>query len=250
MSASAYDEIAEWYDTWIGADMTPEDDFFRAVEALMGEVRGLRICDLGCGQGRAARYLADQGAQIVAVDVSAGMLEIARRYEAAEPRGITYVQADVTCPDAIDIGTFDGVVCNMALMDIPSLEPALQTVKRILRPGGWFVFSILHPCYNPAPSGELQTPEGIVRTVAGYFTEGYWRSDTRPGPPGRVGAYHRMLSTYVNALLDAGLTIERIAEPRLTGRHAARRPVWTEVPAGLVVRCRAARAVASTAGIA
>lgn len=238
MVASAYDEIAEWYDTWIGAGIVPEDDFFRAVADLMGDVGGLRICDLGCGQGRVARYLAKQGAAVVGVDVSAKMLEIARRYEEAEPRGITYVQADVTRPDTVDVGTFDGVVCNMALMDIPDLEPALQTVSQILRPGGWLVFSILHPCYNPAPSGEQMTPDGIVRTVAGYFTEGYWRSDIRPGPPGKVGAYHRMLSTYVNALFSVGLTIEQMAEPPLTGRHAERRPVWTEVPGSLAVRCR------------
>ena len=238
MGASAYDEIAEWYDAWVGP--VPEDDFFRAVASLTGDVGGLRVCDLGCGQGRATRYLADRGAQVVGVDVSAKMLEIARRYEAAEPRGITYVRADVERPDGLDIGTFDGVVCNMALMDIPSLEPALHTVSRILRPGGWFVFSILHPCYNPARSGEQATHDGWIRTIAGYFTEGYWRSDARTGPPGKVGSYHRMLSTYVNALVEVGLTIERMAEPRLTGRHAERRPVWTEVPGALAVRCRKA----------
>jgi len=241
VSASAYDEIAEWYDTWIGHNSIPEDDFFRAVAVLMGDVSGLRICDLACGQGRVARYLAAQGAQVVGLDVSAKMLEIARRYEAAEPCGITYVQADVTRPDTVDVGTFDGVVCNMALMDIPDVEPALHTVSQILRPGGWFVFSIIHPCYNAAPSGELMTPRGIVRTVAGYFTEGYWRSDIRPGPPGKVGAYHRMLSTYVNALFAVDLTIEQMAEPPLTGRHAERRPVWTEVPGSLAVRCRNTR---------
>lgn len=179
------------------------------------------------------------------------MLEIARRYEAAELRRITYLHADVptaedverailTGSGATEAVPFDGVVCYMALMDVPHLEPALQTVSRILRPGGWFVFSILHPCYNPARSGEYMTPQGIVRTVAGYFTQGYWRSDTRPGPPGKVGSYHRTLSTYVNALTEAGLTIEAFAEPRLTGRHAERRPVWAEVPGALAVRCRRA----------
>ena len=240
MSASAYDEIAEWYDTWVGGGVSGVDQYFMAVNELLGNVDGLRICDFGCGQGRVARYLADHGAQVVGVDVSAKMLEIARRYEASEPRGIVYVQADATCPDTVDVGTFDGVVCNMALMDIPSLEPTLETVARILRPGGWFVFSIIHPCYNPAPSGELMTPEGIVRTVSGYFTEGYWRSDKRLGPPGKVGAYHRMLSTYVNALFAVGLTIEQMAEPRLTGPAAERRPVWAEVPGALAVRCRKA----------
>jgi 2-polyprenyl-3-methyl-5-hydroxy-6-metoxy-1,4-benzoquinol methylase len=245
---SAYDEIAEWYDTFVGSGWTPQDGFFPASTALMGEVRGLRICDLACGQGRVARYLADQGAQVVGVDISEKLLDLARCYESAAPRGVTYVHADVERTDALQDERFDGVICNMALMDIPNLEPALRTVSRILRPGGWFVFSIIHPCYNPAPSGEQATSEGWVRTVSGYFTEGYWRSDTRTGPPGKVGSYHRMLSTYVNALSAVGLTIERLAEPQLTGIHAERRPVWNEVPAALVVRCR--KPVAPAGGIA
>ena len=250
MAASPYDEIAEWFDTWVGASSMPEDDFFRADESLMGDVRGLRICDLACGQGRAARLLADRGAHVVAVDVSERMLDIARRHEAAEPRGITYVQADVQRLDDSLGEPFDGVVCHMALMDIPDLEATLHTVSQILKPDGWFVFAVLHPCYNLARSGEQMTSEGWIRTVAGYFAEGYWRSDTRTGPPGKVGAYHRTLSTHVNALTAAGLIVERMLEPRLTGRYAASRPIWTEVPGALVVRCRAARTVASVGGMA
>jgi hypothetical protein len=132
----------------------------------------------------------------------------------------------------------------MALMDIPDLAPTLRSVMRILRLGGWFVFSILHPCYHTAHSGETALPEGTARTIRGYFTEGYWRSDTRTGPPGKVGAYHRMLSTYVNALTDAGLTLERAIEPGAVGHLAdspslagLSRPVWEEVPAVLVVKC-------------
>jgi ubiquinone/menaquinone biosynthesis C-methylase UbiE len=53
-----YDDIAEWYDQWIGQVMS-EDPFFPAVEAFIGEIEGLRICDLACGQGRVARYLAN-----------------------------------------------------------------------------------------------------------------------------------------------------------------------------------------------
>jgi SAM-dependent methyltransferase len=184
-----------------------------------------------------ARYLAEQGAHVVAVDISVKLLEIARRHEAAEARGIEYHLADAQTLDGFEDRSFDGVVCHMALMDIPDLAATLHAVSRVLKPGGWFVFAILHPCYNPAPSGELMTLTGPVRTVSGYFTEGYWRSDARTGPPGKVGSYHRTLSTYVNALTDVGLNIERMAEPRLTGSHAESRPIWTEVPAALVVRC-------------
>ena len=78
----------------------------------------------------------------------------------------------------------------------------------------------------------------MLRTVAGYFTEGYWRSDARQGPPGRVGSYHRTLATYFNALAGRGMTLERVVEPEATPRLARARPVWAEVPAVLVTRWR------------
>ena len=244
-----YDDIADWYDGWVGTHAMNEDPYFPAVEALLGEVAGRRICDLACGQGRVARYLAAQGGQIVGIDASAKLLEIARGYEEAEPRGIEYLQADARNLDGVADSAFDGVVCFMALMDIPDLAPTLRGVARVLRPGGWFVFAILHPCYHTSESGEMETPDGAVRIVGRYFAEGYWRSDARPGPPGKVGAYHRTLSTYVNALSDAGLALERLSEVRMEGvagvaaKPAAPsvagsyRPVWAEVPAVLVARC-------------
>ncbi len=238
MTVRTYDDIAAWYDRWVGTRSMREDPFFPAVEALMGDVAGRRICDLACGQGRVARHLADLGASVVGLDRSAKLLALARRNEEAVPRGIEYFQADARSLDGVADGTFDGVICFMALMDIPDLAPTLSSVARILRPGGWFAFAIIHPCYNPAQSGEMGSPEGVVRTVRGYFREGYWRSDTRTGPPGKVGAYHRTLSTYINALTDAGLMLERVSEPRATGDFAERRPVWAEVPAVLIAGCR------------
>lgn len=246
MTTSAYDDIAEWYDWWVGTHSMREDPYFPALEALMGEVSGQRICDLACGQGRVARHLADLGARVVGIDLSAKLLDIARRHEETMPRGITYLQADARNLDSAALGLFDGVLCFMALMDIPDLAPTLHSVARILRPGGWFVFAILHPCFHTAQSGELETPEGAVRTIGRYFEEGYWRSDTRTGPPGKVGAYHRTLSTYVNALTDAGLHLERLSEPYRDAADVPDSPslsggsrsVWREVPAILVAGCR------------
>jgi len=234
---SAYDEIAEWYDGWVSGSMD-EDPYFPPVRDLMGEIAGLRICDLACGQGRLARRLAEMGASVVGVDLSARLLEIALGREEREPRGIEYRQADARRLDGFAAETFDGVVCNLALMDIAELAPTLDATARILRPGGWFVFSILHPCYHTSRCGEVASPGGPAWSVAGYFTQGHWRSETRTGPPGKVGAYHRMLSTYVNTLTDAGLALERMIEVRATGSFAEIRPVWAEVPAILVVKCR------------
>lgn len=240
-----YDDIAEWYDQWIGAHPMNEDPFFPAVEALMGEVAGLHICDLACGQGRVARHLANRGARVVGIDLSAKLLAIARRHEETNPRGIEYVQADAQNLSEQVPGLFDGVVCFLALMDIPDLPSTLHSVARILRPGGWFVFAILHPCFHTSQSGERETPEGAVRTIGKYFVEGYWRSDTRPGPPGKIGAYHRTLSTYVNTLTDAGLQLMHVNEPGAPSTMLdspslshLNRSVWQEVPTVLVASCR------------
>jgi ubiquinone/menaquinone biosynthesis C-methylase UbiE len=242
---SSYDEIAEWYDTWIGTHSMSDDPYFRAVEALIGDVDGLRICDLACGQGRVARHLAAKGASVVGIDVSANLLAIARRHERIMPYGIEYIHADVQYLDGVALDPIDGVVCSMALMDIPDLAATMRSVASLLRPGGWFAFSILHPCFHTSQSGEIETPDGAARTVSRYFVEGHWRSDTRAGPPGKVGAYHRTLSTYVNTLSDAGLPLERLAEPGVgadlpqsPGLSQANRPVWAEVPAILVALCR------------
>src|SRR5438876_9049165 len=94
-----YDDIAEWYDQWVGSSSMREDPFFSEVEVLIGEVAGARICDLACGQGRVARHLADRGARVVGIDLSTKLLAIARHHEETNPLGIEYVQADAQSLD-------------------------------------------------------------------------------------------------------------------------------------------------------
>src|SRR5579875_250205 len=98
---STYDDIAEWYDSWVGTHSLREDAFFPAVEALMGDVTGMRICDLACGQGRVARHLANLGASVVGIDLSAKLLAIARRHEDADPQGIVYHHDDARRLDGV-----------------------------------------------------------------------------------------------------------------------------------------------------
>jgi SAM-dependent methyltransferase len=173
------------------------------------------------------------------VDISERMLDLARRYEQDEPRGVDYVRGDARSLPEFPDEAFDGLVCNLALMDIPDLEATLCSVSRVLRSGGWYIFSITHPCF-PTPSlgwtsrvdGELE-PE-----IPDYFAEGFWRRANPEGVRGKVGSHHRTLSTYVNALARAGLRIEHLDEPRATGDLAERIPGYREVPPFLVARCK------------
>jgi SAM-dependent methyltransferase len=147
--------------------------------------------------------------QLTGVDISAAMLGRART---AGPENITYIHADVTRDLSWwDGRPFDGCTCEMALMDIDDLAGALAAVTSALRPDGWFVASIVHPCLPASQRGASSWPPG-----QGYECEGWWISPDHHSPESiriRVGATHRKLSTYLNALRDAGLDPEHFAEP-------------------------------------
>jgi 2-polyprenyl-3-methyl-5-hydroxy-6-metoxy-1,4-benzoquinol methylase len=227
-----YDEIADFYDEMVGDDVS--DSVAAALLELAGELAGARVLDLACGQGRLSRELARRGASVVGADLSEKLLTKAHAAERERPLGITYVHEDVTASGALAGERFDGAVCHFGLSDIDDLDGTLATVARVLDPNGWFVLSIVHPCFpGSGPDAPSSWPPG-----RGYHAEGWWLADN-PGFRGKVGANHRTLSTYLNALLEHGLAVERVAEPEPE-------PGWFEskgggneaVPLYLVVACR------------
>jgi 2-polyprenyl-3-methyl-5-hydroxy-6-metoxy-1,4-benzoquinol methylase len=228
-----YDKIAAFYGRTIGDAL--DDPAGLGLLGLLPDARGLSVLDLACGQGRVSRELARRGANVVGLDISAAALAVARRSEANEPLGIRYLEADATLPDALFGQTFQLVVCHFGLSDIDDLRAVVARVFQWLQPDGWFVFSILHPCFpgwgQDAPSS---WPPG-----EGYFSERWWRADN-PGLRGKVGATHRTLSTYCNTLIDQGLEIDRVVEPRPEGDWLRALDREDLVPVYLVVRCRRA----------
>jgi SAM-dependent methyltransferase len=166
-------------------------------------------------------------------DISSALVEKAHLTEKAEQLGITYLVGDATSSKVLAGESFDGVVCHFGLSDIDDVDAALATVSRLLRPGGWFVFSILHPCFpgwgDDAPSS---WPTG-----SGYYAQGWWLAENS-GFRGKVGANHRMLSTYLNSLVENGLAIEHAAEPQPAGEWLNAKLSDDLVPVFLVVRCR------------
>ena len=237
----SYDAIADWYDASVRGGLPVHALLLPALRELTGEVAGQQVCDLCCGQGFAARELAARGAIVMGIDLSVRLLEIAAALEMEVERtpGIVYQPGDMQNLHEVADGAFDGVTCILALMDIEDLTAALNTVARILRPGGWFVFAITHPCFETPESRWTGQAGGTVkREVRGYFREGPWRSDNPHGVRGKVGAHHRMLSTYLNALHCAGLTLESLREPQAQDDVARRVPGYEQVPAILAARCR------------
>lgn len=149
---AAYDAIADWYDARVRDGSLLHDLVIPGVLGLAGDLVGRSVCDLACGQGVIARELARGGASVVGIDLSGRMLKIARRDEVAEPLGISYRRGDIQDPDVLAGETFDGVVCGMALMDVPDAGAAMRAAHRLLRPGGWFVWAVTHPCFQTPDS--------------------------------------------------------------------------------------------------
>jgi SAM-dependent methyltransferase len=221
-SKARYDAVAGWYPSWVDAGGGLIAEGVGGV--LPPTVRGSRVLDVACGHRRASRALAGLGAVVVGVDISAQLVALARAAEAAQPLGIGYHVADICEPDQWWDGVlFDGAVCEMAFMDIDDLPGTVAAVARTVRPGGWFVTSLVHPCFPGNEAGLSSWPPD-----QSYFAEGWWTSSAH-NPDGvriRVGSSHRTLSTYLNALIDPGFTVERLVEPPAS------------VPTILMVRCR------------
>ena len=214
-TASRYDPVADWYVDY------SEEWPVRPLALLPDRLDGLRVVDLACGPGRSSRYLAALGADVTAVDLSANLLRVGQ----SEPTpGVRHVLGDVTTTDWWDGRPFHGAVCNLALMDIDDLAGAFRSTARVLAAGGWFTFSLLHPCY-PGVGGGGSDGLSSWPPERGYSAEGWWNTNGI-GVRGHVGANHRMLSTYLNAALAAGFELVEFAEPA------------DAVPRFWVARCR------------
>jgi len=186
---------------------------------LVGSVAGLSILDAGCGNGYLCRLLAKRGAKMIGVDVSKRLVEIARQKENEAPLGITYHKGSLCNLSMFKDETFDTVVSNLVLMDLPDLEKAFQELKRVLKKSGKLIFSIMHPCFSSAPvRGYVRVPQDSDRKedwlywkVDRYFDrslEIWGRIDWSP-----VYSYHRPLSDYMNALIRNGFTLTHFEEP-------------------------------------
>jgi SAM-dependent methyltransferase len=236
---TAYDAIADWYDQALRQGSLLHDQILAALPALLGEVAGQRVCDLACGQGIIARELARHGALVTGIDLSARLLDLARAAEARQPLGIVYQRGDAQHLPNVAAASFDGLVCCMALMDIPDLAATARTIGRIVRPGGWVVAVLTHPCFQtPAAWWDTDATGRGYRAVRAYFDEGFWRSDNPAGVRGQVGAYHRTLSSLVNCFSDAELLIERLHETRDEGPAEVRVPGTALIPLLLLSRFR------------
>lgn len=232
MARARYDEAADFYvDGW--AD-TYDDPASQALLSVLGSVEGLSVLDAACGHGRYTREILRRGADLcVGLDLSRELIRRAESIEESQPLGARYVCADLAAAHGMADGSFDRVLCGFGLSDIDDLDGAVGHVARVLRPGGRFVFSILHPCFPGSDGVSASWPPG-----GSYYDEQFWFADSAASTlRHQVGANHRTLSTYVNTLIEHGLAVSRLEEPQPTGDWAASQPTAAALPVYLVIGC-------------
>lgn len=223
-STAAWSRMGE---EWIRLAQTGEDrNLFIMPNMLrfLGDVKGLRILDLGCGEGGYARELAKRGAQLTAVDCSPAVLKYSA--DRAEEEGLPIEHFLRNSCDLYEIGAerFDIVLCSMMLMDCEDLEGTLREAFRVLKPGGRLFASVLHPCFDGnRETGVGRQGLGADRQVVvmDYFEPEVWEAPLWRGTIPVVWR-HRTLEDYVKAFLRAGFSIADLNEPRASEELAKR----------------------------
>lgn len=239
MGEVTWSDIAGWYDQLVRGGSGPHETAVDCLLGLLPPLDGAAVLDVACGQGLASRAVAAAGAaMVVGTDASGAMVSLARRHGPPAGADVSYVVDDAQKLAAFVTDAFDGVTCQLGLMDIGDLDAALDAIGRVLRDGGWFVFVIGHPCFLAPDAAVAERPGGrVAASITAYFDERFWRS---PNPNGvrRAGNHHRTLATYLNALARKGFTLEEVDEPRAGPLLARQQPLYTEVPIFFAGRAR------------
>ena len=177
---------------------------------LIGDVRGKKILDAGCGEGVYSRYLKKLGASVVGIDGSEKMVRFARERDPDMEFKVVDLLGGLDFEDL----SFDAVVSSGVLMSLPQLDTFLSESFRILKNQGLLSISVNHPAFSN-PTMRLYQPmwaKLLRRPIAGlaysYFETSTGSSDANAWP-----LYHRTIEEYVDAFRKHGFQIDRITEP-------------------------------------
>lgn len=185
----------------------------------------LSIGDIGCGNGYLSRAIRNAlpGVRIIAVDPATNMLSMAEKYSGGTP-SIDYRLDSGSRLDSIASETFNLIIMNYVLQDCENMQACIAQMARVLKPGGYALVTIPHPCFSPC-----QRRTGLDGEEQHSWTQPYHEPHIQfvsqldgqvVDPP--IQMYHRPLSDYLNAFAEEGLSLERTFEPKLSPEEAAR----------------------------
>lgn len=196
-----------------------------SVERLLALRPGEVVLDVGCGNGAISRRLARLGARVVATDFSERFLALAAARSADLGDRIVYHLIDATDEAqllALGEGRFAAVVSTMAMMDMPVIAPLVRAARRLLAPGGRFVFSVQHPAFNSnaaalcSETAVVASGEEVTRfsvRVTNYLDVPAGRAAGMIGEPEPHWSFHRPLHELFGACFAAGFVLDGLEEP-------------------------------------
>lgn len=200
----AYELLADAYAARI--DTKPHNAYYErpATQSLIGDVRTKTILDAGCGCGAYTAWLLERGATVVALDANEKMLSHARKRNGNRA---TYHCANLEEPlSFLADQSFDGIVSALAVTYVRDQAALFAEFRRILRIGGWLVFSTEHPFFSYR-----------YFKVGSYFeTQEVSRHCIGLGEKVLMPSYYHSLGTITEALAENGFVMERILEPKPT----------------------------------
>lgn len=224
------------------------------IERLLDLKPNQRLLEIACGNGVFARRMAAKRVNVVACDFSSAFIELAKARTTENRDRIDYRVVDATDQAALlALGkqSFDAVACSMAVMDMAEIDPMLAAVRQLLKPGGRFVFSTVHPCFNSGQGmkrvieeedkdGEIVDVHSIK--ISNYATPTSYKGLGIVGQPAAQYYFHRPLNVLFGACFRAGFVIDALEEPTFESNANPNRPFswenYREIPPVLIVRLR------------
>jgi ubiquinone/menaquinone biosynthesis C-methylase UbiE len=252
----AWEANAEIWDARMGEE---GNDFFNllcwpSLASLLDIQPGRRYLDIACGNGLTSRRLAARGCQVTAFDFSANLIEKAKARE--NPGSlIDYRVVDATDEQqllALGDAQFEAALSNMALFDMANIEVLFQTLPRLLKSKGIFVFSITHPCFNNSSSVHTleESDDGEIKTVysvkiSRYMTPYHAMGLALRNQPKPQMYFERPLQYYLNLGFQNGFVLDGFEERAFQPDGPQTSPLgwggkFSEIPPVLVARFRKA----------
>ncbi|KOS04557.1 methyltransferase [Paenibacillus polymyxa] len=200
-----------------------------ALQACMEPLEGKKVLDAGCGEGYLSRKMARAGALVEAVDYSTEMLRLAKE-RTPSALEITYHHGNLEKLEMFGDQSFDLIVSNMVIQDLAHYEQAIAEMQRLLVPGGRFIFSILHPCFQTPQSGWVKDETGkkLYWKVDQYFNEGPLEQAIPYDQEEKFLYFHRTLGSYVQTIIEAGLLLGGVIEPKPSAEMLEKYPHFHE----------------------
>jgi SAM-dependent methyltransferase/ADP-ribose pyrophosphatase YjhB (NUDIX family) len=175
---------------------------------LLGDLRGKRVLEVGCGGGQCSIAFARQGALATGIDAAANQIAYARALAVREGLEVALHEGDITLMPQVEKASQDTVFSAYALQYVEEIETCLSEVNRVLVPGGAFVFSVDHPAW------QMMSEDDPYRVVRPYW-DGYaeWEEALAPGV--WLRAWYRSIERWFDLLRGAGFAVDRVLEPMM-----------------------------------